>query len=130
MRHPNNTCERLAYSERDDPVFPDRAFNLPVPKRPSSELPNGQLTIGVGVMNYYGWDNASARRFAIREIYISELTRFICWLIAHGYRVRLLMGAFSDQLAIDDVSGRVADQCGQGALLQLIAEPAHSLRGI
>jgi polysaccharide pyruvyl transferase WcaK-like protein len=120
--------QTVGVSAQDDPVFPDLAFNLPVPERPSSELPNGQPTIGVGVMNYYGWDNASAHRFVIHETYVAELTQFFCWLIAHGYRVRLLMGALSDQLAIDDISQRVAAQCGQSASLQLIGEPAHSLQ--
>ena len=122
--------QTVGVSERDDPVFPDLAFNLPVPKRPLSALPNDHLTIGVGVMNYYGWDNASAHRFEIHEKYIAQLTQFLCWLIAGGYRVRLLMGAVSDRLAIDDISRRIADQCGQGATLHLIAEPVYSFQDL
>lgn len=42
--------------------------------------------------------------------------------------MRLLMGALADQLAIDDISQRIAAQCDLGASLHLIAEPAHSLQ--
>jgi polysaccharide pyruvyl transferase WcaK-like protein len=119
--------QTVGVSSQNDPVFPDLAFNLPVPERQLTELPNGQLTIGIGVMNYYGWDNASARRNEIHETYVAELTNFLCWLVNDGYRVRLIMGALSDRVAIDDILRRVGDRCGQSALLHLIAEPAYSL---
>ena len=119
----------VGVSAQHDPVFPDLAFNLPVPKSPLTEPPNGHLTIGVGVMNYYGWDNTSAHRFAIHEIYVAALTEFLRWLIAHGYRVRLLMGAHSDQLTVDDISRRIATQGSQGAAPPLIAEPTDSVAG-
>jgi polysaccharide pyruvyl transferase WcaK-like protein len=122
--------QTVGISAQHDPVFPDLAFNLPAPKSQSGELPNGQLTIGVGVMNYYGWDNASARRFEIHEAYIAELTQFLHWLIARGYRVRLIMGALSDQLTIDDISRRLATQYGHCAALPWIAEPACSLQDL
>jgi polysaccharide pyruvyl transferase WcaK-like protein len=113
---------------QDDPVFPDLAFNLPVPECPSSELPNSRPTIGVGIMNYYGWDRDSARRPLIHETYIAQFTQFVCWLINHGYRVRLLMGAASDQPAVDEILNRIVVRCGQRCSPDLIAERAHSLQ--
>jgi polysaccharide pyruvyl transferase WcaK-like protein len=120
--------QTLGVSAETDRVFPDLAFNLPVPKRGSSQLPNGQLTIGVGVMNYYGWKNTSANRLEIHETYIAELTQFLHWLIAEGYRVRLIMGAASDRLSINDISQRIATQYGHCDKPPLIAEPAYSLQ--
>ena len=118
--------QMVGLSAPDDPVFPDLAFKLPVAERASSRPPNAQLRIGVGVMNYYGWELASARRSAIHETYIAAVTEFILWLIEQGYRVRLMMGALSDQLVIDDISRRIADQCSPGSAL--IAEPAYSFQ--
>ena len=119
--------QTVGLSAQDDPVFPDLAFRLPVPRRPLSELSGELPTIGVGIMNYHGWDLASARRAEIHEIYVAELTKFVCWLIAQGYRVRLLIGALSDQLTVNDISQRIAMQFGLGATPQFIAEPTHSL---
>lgn len=112
-----------------DLVFPDLVFKLPEPEYAPVELRNGvPPTIGVGVMHYYGWDRASASRAQIHETYITQVTQFVCWLLDHGYRVRLLMGALSDQLSFDDVLRRVATQRGEPAAAYVVAEPAHSLQ--
>jgi polysaccharide pyruvyl transferase WcaK-like protein len=84
--------------------------------------------VGVGIMNYYGWDSASAHRLAIHETYLKEMTKFVCWLIERGYRVRLLMGAHSDQLVADDILRRIAAQCVQAAAPPVIVEPVCSLQ--
>jgi polysaccharide pyruvyl transferase WcaK-like protein len=116
---------------QDDLVFPDLVFNLQTPECPHSGLQNGRPPmIGVGVMDYYGWDLGSKRRSQIHETYVGELTQFICWLIEHGYCVRLLMGQLSDQQSFDEVVQRVISQCGSGAAEHLLAEPAHSLEDL
>jgi polysaccharide pyruvyl transferase WcaK-like protein len=121
--------QTLGLPVQADPVVPDLVFNLPAPECASIELRNGQPpTIGVGVMHYYGWDRASMRRSEIHETYVARVTQFICWLLEHGYRVRLLMGALSDQQSFDDVLRRVVAQCGQPAAACVISEPAHSLQ--
>jgi polysaccharide pyruvyl transferase WcaK-like protein len=117
----------LDASGREDPVFPDLVFGLPTPEHMEKKSPDGQpLTIGVGVMHYFGWDRASTSRSQIHEAYISRMTQFVCWLHEHGYRVRLLIGALSDQRSFDDMLRRVAAQCGQPAAEAIAAEPALS----
>jgi polysaccharide pyruvyl transferase WcaK-like protein len=121
--------QSLGLSVQHDPVFPDLVFGLPAPRCPSSELRSGPPTIGVGVMHYFGWDRSSPYRTRIHETYLAQIIQFVCWLLDHGYRVRLLMGAQSDQISIDEVLRRVTAQRGQLAS-QLIAEPAHSLHDL
>lgn len=117
----------LGASSHSDPVFPDLAFTLPAPDCVRKEAGIGQpMTIGVGIMHYYGWDRASANRPQIHESYISCITQFVCWLHERGYRVRLLMGAHSDQRSFDEVLRRVSAKCGQPAAQAVIADPANS----
>jgi polysaccharide pyruvyl transferase WcaK-like protein len=114
---------------QNDLVFPDLAFDLPAPEYRHKETQSGQQpTIGVGIMHYYGWDRGSMRQSEIHETYIAKLTEFVCWLLKHGYRVRLLIGASSDQQSFDDVLQRVNLQCGQQAAAHVIAESANSLQ--
>ena len=47
----------IGYDVSRDPVFPDIAFKLPTPPNETSGEP--PLTIGVGVMAYYGWQQGS-----------------------------------------------------------------------
>jgi polysaccharide pyruvyl transferase WcaK-like protein len=118
----------LGVAPLEDPVFPDLVFNLPVPKHPSCEFPDRLPTVGVGIMHYFGWDRSSPLGPAIHDTYLGQMTQFVCWLLDHGYRVRLLMGARSDQLSINEVLRRVAAQRGQPVTPHLIVEPAHSLQ--
>jgi polysaccharide pyruvyl transferase WcaK-like protein len=119
---------KMGVLTRDDRVFPDLVFGQPTPEHPHGRTASTRSpTIGVGVMHYYGWDRGSTRRREIHETYIAELTEFICWLLEHGYGVRLLMGALSDQQSFDDVLRRVNSQCEPSAATHVIAEPAYSL---
>ena len=121
----------LGVPDKSDPVFPDLVFALPVPKcakkssrdcRPSS--------VGVGIMHYFGWDRASENRLQVHEAYISGMTQFVCWLYEHGYRVRLLIGALSDQQSFENVLRRVASKFGQHAANAIVAEPAFSFHDL
>jgi polysaccharide pyruvyl transferase WcaK-like protein len=110
-----------------DPVYCDLAFMLPSPERHQSAEFDRALTIGVGVMSYYGWHAAVSGSEEIYETYVAKVTRFVVWLLGRGYRVRLVIGAAADTRVVDDVMQRVSLACGQLPVSQLIAEPAWSL---
>ena len=106
---------------------------IPAPRRDATQ--ENLLTIGVGLMNYYGWRGRAPN---IYEAYIEKMGRFVSSLLARGYRVRLLTGETVDERAVTDV-GRIASANGyqliDGTLPapeagQLVAEPAHSLHDV
>ena len=115
-------------STENDFIFPDLAFNLPIPRPSKTEAQDAQSIVGVGIMHYYGWDRDSPCRSSIHETYLVKLTEFVCWLVEKGYRVRLLMGALSDQQSIEEVWRRAIIRGGQQAASRLSAEPAYSLQ--
>jgi polysaccharide pyruvyl transferase WcaK-like protein len=111
-----------------DPIFPDLAFSLPTPPNVAS----GQhpLTIGVGVMTYYGWQKNSADGDLIFDGYIAKLTEYIRWLLAQGHRVRILIGDNSDELAAQAIVRKLGEK-DAGCLNDTVAyEPAHTLHEI
>jgi polysaccharide pyruvyl transferase WcaK-like protein len=113
----------------EDLIFPDLAFRLPEPEYVAIDSRNVHPpTIGVGVMHYHGWDLVSTRRSQIYETYIAQVTQFVCWLLDHGYWVRLLTGALSDQQSFDNVLRRVVALSGHQSAAYVTAEPAHSLQ--
>jgi polysaccharide pyruvyl transferase WcaK-like protein len=62
-----------------------------------------QLAV-VAVMDYGGWQR-TALSGDIHARYLADLTRFVCWLLERGYRVRLLT---ADQTGDDDATQRLA----------------------
>ncbi len=96
--------ESIGFDTRDDPIYPDIAFRLPAPASTRAPVGAGQpLTIGVGVMAYYGWRNDTARGAEIYAAYLAKITSYVVWLLDRGHRVRVLMGDQADRRAVDDL---------------------------
>ena len=85
---------------RHDPVYTDLVFSLPAP----SSTPGDPRLVGVGIMAYFGGSDDRRDGQRIHERYIDAMTQFICWLVDHGYGVRLLSG---DDSKDDDVIASV-----------------------
>jgi polysaccharide pyruvyl transferase WcaK-like protein len=119
---------KLRAGNDGDLVYPDVAFALPVPAMPSQLSDNSRPTIGVGVMQYHGWDRYSDRRPQIHDTYDAQMAQFVCWLINGGYRVRLLMGAHSDKTTFASVTKLAAEKLGIDTAGMIIADPADTLQ--
>lgn len=115
----------------NDTVCPDIAFGLPAPptlREPSAE--GEPIAIGIGVMSYNGWRGDRARNDAIYGAYLSKLQLFICWLLAEGYRIRIVMGDGADQQVVESLCSSITPDHSvlRGHLIE--AEPAHSLHDV
>lgn len=117
----------IGFDAHDDPVFPDLAFRLPAPEIPPAA--SERLTVGVGVMAYYGWHNDGRRGAGIYRAYLEKITAFIRWLMACGHDVRVLTGDEADDRAVVDLRCRLgeADATMAG---RLVVEPARSLHEV
>jgi polysaccharide pyruvyl transferase WcaK-like protein len=100
--------QTIGFDARDDAVYPDLAFKLPAPVASRRQGTNdAPLTVGVGVMTYWGWRNDSIRGAAIYAAYLEKIASFVLWLLDQGHRVRVLMGDAVDHRAVTDVVARV-----------------------
>ncbi len=112
-------------------VFPDLAFLLPRPDPLPTRAPDEQLTVGVGVMNYWGWKDRTASSGAIHGTYLDSLSRFCIWLLEKGHRVRLLAGDDTDQRAIRAMRDLLEKRLTDRSLMRnVLAEPVRDLAGV
>jgi polysaccharide pyruvyl transferase WcaK-like protein len=123
--------ESIGFDTSGDKVYPDIAFRLPVPDAvPAGCADTGSLTVGLGVMAYFGWRGDWDRGADIYESYLRKITRFALWLLDRGYRVRLLMGEDIDQRAVDDLLQAIASERPDYSRDRLVGGPAQSLHDL
>jgi len=123
----------IGFDARNDPIYPDIAFQLPVPPAaPAAPAPGSGsgLTVGVGVMTYYGWRCDATTGAATLRAYLEKLAAFVAWLLDQGHRVRVMLGDQDDQLAVDQLLGAVRAARPGLAPGWLVFEPADSLHEI
>ena len=71
-----------------DHIYPDLAFALPVP----AVGPGDPLSVGVGVMDYYGTNNDRRHADEIHASYMEKMKYFVRWLADRGHKIRLFGG--------------------------------------
>lgn len=82
------------FNSDNDPVFPDLVFSLApemFPRRTNTTGPVRQ--VGLGVMDHrdiHMWSDAE--HAAQYSGYLDKMRDFVCWLVEHGYQVRILQG--------------------------------------
>jgi polysaccharide pyruvyl transferase WcaK-like protein len=94
---------RLGVDDHESEVLPDLAFLLPRRPEPTRDSAGG-VVIGVGLMNYRGWQ-ASDQAF---RAYIDLHQRLIEWIEAKGHRVRVVIGQTpADLVAVRELEERL-----------------------
>jgi len=89
-----------------DPVYPDLAFGLDT-QPPQAPDP---MTVGVGVMAYYGGNDDRDRAAELHENYIASVTEFCRWLAGQGYQIRVFAGDECDTPVIEEIASRLPGQ--------------------
>ncbi|WP_074078344.1 polysaccharide pyruvyl transferase family protein [Microvirga massiliensis] len=121
----------IGFDASCDPVYPDIASKLPSPpvpeRRGCCEHP---VTVGIGVMAYYGWRNDAQRGASLYQDYLNKLASFCLWLFEQGHRVRILMGETTDQRAVDDLLDAISVEHPTLEENRIDAEPANSLHDL
>lgn len=122
-----NFLQGLGVITNNDPVYPDLVFRLPIPPFKIQQARDPiRLTVGVGVMDYHGWQGHLRTDDRIYEEYIGKLRDFVLWLLNQGYQIRLLMGDDADQKSIEDLRQAVLVHKPLLPPETLMSEPAHS----
>ena len=85
--------QRQWTGSRADPIYPDLVFGLPLEDADAAGAPSDRpKTIGVGILNYYGWECSEALGVDIHHRYVRSIARLIARFGSSGHRVRLLVG--------------------------------------
>ena len=107
-----------------DHVYPDLAFALPVPPAGSGDL----LTVGVGVMDYYGTNDERRHAHEIHASYMEKMKRFVRWLADSGHKIRLFGGDnLWDDSVVEEVLADLRAHRPDLEPMWAVAEPVTSL---
>jgi polysaccharide pyruvyl transferase WcaK-like protein len=130
-QYSKNFATGMGLETTENPVFPDLVFKLPFPRVKPDKPAAHCLTIGVGVMSYNGWQGHRRDDTVVYDTYLTELKRFVIWLLRSGYRVRLLVGEITDSQTVEDLRRLVLGECRDlPDDVELVASPAQSLRDV
>ena len=119
----------IGFDSGADPVRPDLAFGLETPADDVRST-GDRLTVGLGLMTYYGWHNDPEAGAATFEGYLSKIEGFILSLIGRGHAVRLLIGDINDRTALDALTTRVRAARPDLTADQFSAPPIASLTDV
>ena len=118
-----DAMRRMGRDTSGNPVYPDLAFALPVPRN-AAVLPG---SVGVGVMDYHGGNDDRLQADELHASYVAKMKSFILWLVDNGHPVRLFTTDVHDQRIMHEVIADLRDQRPELGPSQLIAEPVPSL---
>lgn len=110
---------------RHDPLTPDLAFALRPPEQPA--VPHDRLTVGLGVMDYWGWSPGSPGAAALHEAYVLKLTAFAQRVLGRGHRIRFLIGHVADTKAIAEMIERLGPAADRSLIVHEPAADLHAL---
>jgi polysaccharide pyruvyl transferase WcaK-like protein len=122
--------DSIGFDTRNDAIYPDVALKLPSPPSTHLQRRDGNLTVGVGVMAYYGWRADPNRGAMIYNVYLKKLTQFVLWLLDQGHHVRVLVGETTDHRAVDDMMTMLRAERKALPPDRVIANPIQSLHDL
>jgi len=119
-----DAMQRAGIDVTNDRVYPDLAFALPVP--PAG--PGDPLTVGVGVMAYYGTNDDRKQAGEIHVAYVKKMKRFVRWLADSGYRIRLFGGdTLWDEGIVEEILSDLRSHRPDLEPMWAVADPVTSL---
>lgn len=124
----------LGVGSSTDEVVPDLVFAWPEERLPSARTADTPpKVVGVGLMEYYGWNLPPEEGRQVYTAYIEKMATFVRWLLDSNYCVRMLIGErHTDARAIRDLFAalgpEVVDKAGE-RLTAPAVESMHDLLG-
>lgn len=117
----------IGISTVGDRVFPDLAFSLPNNViSPRDNTIGAGAVIGLGVMDWADRYSKHGRDDAAQSSYLQSFAKLAQWLLARGYKIRLLIGDFADARA----KQALLQLLGQHDSYCVIDEPIHSVEDL
>lgn len=121
---------RHGFDASRDPIYPDIVFKLGKPDVAPKPVPGPgeRLTVGLGLMSYYGWYGFAEGGQKIFDTYVDKLSTFAVHLLDRGHNLRLLTGELTDQIAVDALRAKIKAVRPSIDPARIDGEPSHSLR--
>lgn len=117
-----DAARAMGYAGDHDKVYPDLVFALSSPHG----RPGASISIGVGVMAYFGRSADRFRADHIHAEYVGQMKQFVRWLVEAGHRVRLLIGDAADEPVAETIVADARMYCMRPDPLPVVYDPVSS----
>lgn len=118
---------KCGFDTQGDSVRPDLVFSL-APRRVTLRTDaSTRMTVGLGLINYFGWrHDVEAGEETFRR-YMSHMKRFASYLLEHGHRIRILIGDATDRNAVDEMIAHLGETHPAATDVSFVAEAIDSV---
>ena len=115
---------------RDDPVFPDLAYSLPLhgDHRPRDPHHDGRI-VGLCPFSYCDPHSWPRKDLSVYDSYLRNLCIIVKWLVTRKCRVAIFTSDISDRTAIDDLFGRLSSEMTPEELRYVDRHYVETVRG-
>ena len=119
-------------SRRDDPVYPDLAYSLPLegyhlgrPGRPAGRV------VGVSPFGHRHpqYPLGKTRDYSAYEAYIREMVAIVQWLVTKGYRVSMWTSVQFDPVAVGDLWDKLTTESSPETMKSIERHAVTTVRG-
>lgn len=94
----------VGYDTSGDLLYPDLVFSLPKDSLPAPKAAaSTPFVVGLGMINYYGWDYDPLCGERIYQEYTSKIKCFVAWLLDQGHTIRIISGDEVDQRPVYEI---------------------------
>jgi polysaccharide pyruvyl transferase WcaK-like protein len=125
----SRVVRRSRFRKKGDEIYPDLVLDLQSPTAAPAPARQSTPVVGLGLMEYdarYSVANPLGRTY---ERYLESLGTFACWLVDHGYDVRLLLGD-ADTGVIDAFEHELSTRFGSAILDRVAYRPTNSVEDL
>jgi polysaccharide pyruvyl transferase WcaK-like protein len=118
----------VGFDTSADLLYPDIVFSLPLEEYTSSAQ-NHEVArkVGLGLINYFGWQNDIHHGEGIHQEYISKIRHFVTWLLDEGYTLRIVTSDVFDQKTVQEIVDYVGASGNNLWLNKLSVEQVESI---
>ena len=120
----------IGFRADNDKVYPDLVFSLPETVISQNAKKSRRPVIGLGLMQYSGKYSVARPNIDIQRAYLENLVKFVTWLLAGEYDIRLLIGDLDDLAAKQEFSGLLREQLSESDREHIIDEPVSSVENL
>ena len=117
---------------RDDPVFPDLAYSLPLDsyRLDRASRPAG-LVVGLSPFCHRHplWPLGKNRDYSAYEAYIRMMVAIVQWLVAKGYQLSMFTSERNDQVAVADLWAKLTTETSPEVMKSVERHEVTTVRG-
>lgn len=123
--------DSVGFDTSGDSLYPDLVFSLPEEyTAPPAPTVTSTRTVGLGIINYFGWRHDPRTGLAVHEEYMSKIKSFVSWLLDKGYSIRFLVGDSTDRQPLHEIVAHAEKVCRSGTANRILVSEISTVNDL